>query len=67
MQVEEYVNNVIQLNWLNLTFFCIRPPPGLLPVLDPNQDSSIGSISAWYRGVPGFKFRQGQEFFSENK
>ena len=35
--------------------------------VNPNQDSSIGSISAWYRGGPGFKSRQGREFFSENK
>ena len=32
-----------------------------------SQDCSIGSISAWYRGRPRFKSRQGQEFFSENK
>ena len=38
--------------------------------LDSNnssQDTSIGSISAWYRGGPGFKSRQGREFFRENK
>ena len=35
--------------------------------LNPSQDSSVGSISAWYRGGPGFKSRQGQEFFNENK
>ena len=34
---------------------------------NPSQDSSIGSISAWYRGSPRFKSRQGREFFSENK
>ena len=34
---------------------------------DPSQDSSIGSISAWYRVGPGFKSRQGREFFSEKK
>ena len=33
----------------------------------PSQDSSVGSISAWYRGGPGFKSRQGREFFNENK
>ena len=31
---------------------------------NPSQDSSIGSISAWYRGGPRFKFWQGREFFS---
>ena len=35
--------------------------------LHPSQDSSVGSISAWYRGGPGFKSWQGQEFFNENK
>ena len=35
-------------------------------LFDPSQDSSIGSISAWYRESPGFKARQGREFFSEN-
>ena len=30
------------------------------------QTLNISSISAWYRGVPGFKSRQGQEFFSES-
>ena len=35
--------------------------------IDPSQDSSIGSISAWYRKGPGFKSQQGQEFFSESK
>ena len=39
----------------------------LLSYMDPSQDSSICSISAWYWGGPGFKCRQGQEFFSENK
>ena len=34
--------------------------------LDPSQDSSVGSISAWYRGGPGFKSQQGQEFLNEN-
>ena len=34
---------------------------------DPSQDSSIGSISAWYWGGPGFKSPKGREFFSENK
>ena len=34
---------------------------------NPSQDSSIGSISTWYRGGPGFKSRQGREFFCENK
>ena len=34
---------------------------------DPSQDSSIGSISAWDRGGPGFKSWQGWEFASENK
>ena len=38
-----------------------------LAVFSIRQDSSIGSISAWYRGGPGFKSRQGREFFSENK
>ena len=33
----------------------------------PSQNSSIGSILAWYWGGPGFKSQQGQEFFSENK
>ena len=33
----------------------------------PSQDSSVGSISAWYWGGPGFKSWQGQEFFNENK
>ena len=33
----------------------------------PSQESSIGSISARYWGGPGFKSRQWQEFFSENK
>ena len=28
----------------------------------PSQDSSIGSISAWYWGGSGFKFRQGRVF-----
>ena len=32
-----------------------------------SQDSSIGSILASYRGGPGFKSRQGQKIFSENK
>ena len=36
-------------------------------MLNPSHDSSIGSISASYRGGSGFKSRQGQEFFSENK
>ena len=26
---------------------------------NPSQDSSVGSILAWYRGGPGFKSRQG--------
>ena len=34
---------------------------------NPSQDSSIGSILAWYRGGPRFKSWQGREFFSENK
>ena len=34
--------------------------------LNPSQDSSVGSISAWYRGGSGFKSRQGREFFNEN-
>ena len=34
---------------------------------NPSQDSSGGSILAWYRGGPGFKSRQGREFFNENK
>ena len=33
----------------------------------PSHDSSIGSISTWYWGGPGYKSWQGQEFFSENK
>ena len=33
----------------------------------PSQDSSVGSILAWHRGGPGFKSRQGREFFNENK
>ena len=33
----------------------------------PSQDSSIGSISALYRGGTRFQSRQGREFFSENK
>ena len=33
---------------------------------NPSQDSSVGSTSAWYRGGPGFKSQQGQEFFNEN-
>ena len=37
------------------------------PVFYPSQDSSVGSISAWYQGGPGFKYRQGREFFNENK
>ena len=32
----------------------------------PSQDSSIGSILAWYRGGPGFKSRKEQEFFSSS-
>ena len=40
-------------------------PKNILP--NPSQDSSVGSISAWYWGSPGFKSRQGREFFSENK
>ena len=31
----------------------------------PSQDSSIGSVSAWYCGGPGFK--SWQEFFCKNK
>ena len=37
----------------------------LLINLHPSQDSSIGSISVWYREGPGFKSRQGREFCSE--
>ena len=33
----------------------------------PSQDSSVDSISAWYRRGPGSKFWQGQEFVNENK
>ena len=33
----------------------------------PSQRSSVGSISAWYWGGPGFKSRQRREFFNENK
>ena len=33
----------------------------------PSQDSSVGSISAWYWGGPGFKSLQGQKFINENK
>ena len=29
-----------------------------------SQDSSVGSISAWYLGGPGFKSQQEREFFS---
>ena len=32
----------------------------------PSQDGSVGSISVWYRGGPGFKSWQGREFFNEN-
>ena len=28
---------------------------------NPSQESSVGSISAWYRRGPGFKSRQGQK------
>ena len=31
----------------------------------PSQDSSVGSILAWYQGRPGFKSWQGREFFNE--
>ena len=31
------------------------------------QDSSVGSISAWYCGGPEFDPQQGQEFVNENK
>ena len=34
---------------------------------DPSQVRSIGSLSAWYWGGPGFKSPQGREFFSDNK
>ena len=34
--------------------------------LNPSKDSSVGSISACYWGGPGFKSRQGREFFNEN-
>ena len=44
-----------QMQFLQFNFRC------------PSQDCSIGSISAWYRGCPGVKSQQGQEFFSENK
>ena len=33
----------------------------------PSQDSLVDSILAWYRGGPRFKYRQGREFFLENK
>ena len=33
----------------------------------PSQDSSVGSISAWYCGGPRFKTQQGQELFNENE
>ena len=33
----------------------------------PSQDSSVGSISAWYWGIPRFKSRQRREFYNENK
>ena len=33
---------------------------------DPSQDSSVGSILAWYPGGPGFISQQGQKFFNEN-
>ena len=29
---------------------------------DPSQDSSVGSILAWYPGGPGFKSQQGFEW-----
>ena len=38
---------------------------GLTIDIYPSQDSSVGSISAWFRGGPGFKSWQGREFFSE--
>ena len=34
---------------------------------DLSEDSSVGSISAWSQGGPGFKSQQGQEFYNENK
>ena len=39
----------------------------VLRTTDPSQDSSVGSILAWYWGGPGFKSRQGKEFFNEKK
>ena len=61
-------------HWLQnkkLSFFSIDIFVQLLDysilLKDPNQDSSIGSISASHRGGPGFKSRQVREFFSENK
>ena len=33
---------------------------------NPSQDSSVGRISAWYWGGPGFKSQQGRELFNEN-
>ena len=33
--------------------------------LPGKKDSSVGSVSAWYRGGPRFKSRQGREFFNE--
>ena len=35
--------------------------------INSSQDSSVGSISTWYRGGPGFKSQLGREFFNENK
>ena len=32
-----------------------------------SRDNSVGSMLAWYQGGPGFKSRQGQEFFNEYK
>ena len=46
-----------------LTFMAFK----LNSIFNPSQDSSVGSISAWYQGRPGFKSRQGREFFNENK
>ena len=44
-------------NWLIFKFFYWK-------LLYPSQDSSIASTSAWYLWGPGFKSRNGREFFS---
>ena len=50
-----------------ISLTCMYYSTSLKLQMYPSQDSSVGSISARYRGGPGFKSQQRREFFNENK